>query len=57
VIPPWLTNHNRDLKTSPGPVTPPGGPLVKGLISCKPDWTIDLHYTTPPTPGRHERVT
>ena len=37
VIISWLTNHNRNPNTSLGIVTPPSGPLLKGLSLCKPN--------------------
>ena len=47
----WLTNHNRDPKTSLGLETPPGGPLVKGLNLCNTvlDYRLILHRA--PDPG------
>jgi len=37
--------------TSLGQVTPPGGPLVKGLVLCKPDLDYRLILLRTPDPG------
>ena len=47
----WLTNRIRDPNTSLGLVTPPGGPLLKGLILCKPDLDYRLILLRAPDPG------
>ena len=46
-----LTNHNRNPNTSLGFVTPPSGPLLKGLILCKPDLDDRLMLLRAPDPG------
>jgi len=51
VIISWLTNHNRNTNTSLGFVTPPSGPLLKGLILCKPNLDYRLTLICAPDPG------
>jgi len=46
----WLTNRNRDPNTFLGFVTPPGGPLLKGLIFRKPDLDYRLMLLRAPDP-------
>jgi len=47
----WLTNHNRNPNTFLGFVTPPSGPLLKGLILCKPNFDFRLMLLCAPDPG------
>ena len=51
VISSWLTNHNRNPNTSLGFVTPPSGPLLKGLSWSKPDLDYRLILLCAPDPG------
>jgi len=51
VITLWLTNHNRNPNTSLGFVTPPSGPLLKGLILCKLNLDYRLMLLRAPDPG------
>jgi len=51
VITSWLTNHNRDPNSFMGLVSSPGGPLLKGLILCKPDLDFRQIILRAPDPG------
>jgi len=51
VIISWLTNHNRNPNTSLAFVTPPSGPLLKGLILCKPNLDYRLMLLCAPDSG------
>jgi len=57
VITTWLTNHNRDLQTSLGLVSPRVGPQLRALFRVIPTWVIDFYYFAPLTPGRRKGVT
>jgi len=57
VITSWLTNHNRDLETSLGPVNPRAGPQLRAKVCVSPTRTTDQHYTAPLTTGRRKSVT
>ena len=47
----WLANHNRNPNTSLGFITPSSGPLLKGLILCKPHLDYRLMLLCAPDSG------
>jgi len=51
VIISWLTNQNRNPNTSLGFVAPSSGPLLKGLMLCKPNLDYRLMLLCAPDSG------